>query len=556
MILAARLFYFLSLFVMATLFVWGGNKGFNRIDGIPLLTALSFYILSRFHKTPWFPDILRYSKWVVIGVVALVFTPLALGHILKHWALETHGMDVAFVYSGLFYPYEWPPLWCTVCPNPTYLSEHFSPSLLLVTPLTALFRMTEVVLVLQSLLAAFVVWAFLYWGPIRHNKSLWLLAILYMVAHRTFRDAMVFDFREDTLALCGFSLALLALHRGKFYWAFFAFLVGMGAKEHMCFVAPFVGMAIVLDRSLGRSRKQRWLWACAYTVAGLVWMVFTFKWAMPYFSEGQLQKHVLMSRLPIPGMESSSAGGLLGAIFTNPSAIFNYFLSLLSDGGRYKYLMFMLLPTLPFSFRAWPWLLPALAGIGMNFISANATQRMMIFHYDLMVMPFLFFALLKGMERTPLVHFNRYAVYMVLWALLIFGRPPMHYIAKYARPAMTNFEEHSFLGQLDKGPVTAASMEWLAQIVHLKDTRVFYLPLQNCTTSDSTFYQAFLDYNQSEAMRSSLPFNEVRRFVMDTQSSGEACLAEVIRNQHLGHVREEMSSSSRFRVLTIEAPSL
>lgn len=548
---SVRVFYFLSLIVIATLFVWGGNKGFNRVDGIPLIAMLCYFALSKWGASPWFPDILRYSQKAVLVVIAAVFVPLALGHILKHWAMQTHGLDVGFVYSGLFYPYQWPPLWCTVCPNPTYFSEHFSPSLLLVAPITALFGFTEVVLVLQSLLAALVVWSFLYFGPLRNNKSLWFLAILYMVAHRTFRDAMLFDFREDMMALCGFSLMLIALYRQKYFLSLCAFVIGIGAKENMSFLAPFIGSAVFLDHSLPMNRRERFVWACTFTIFGLAWMVLTFKWAIPYFGQGQVEKHVLMSRLPIPGMESSSATSLLGAILENPVAILKYIAQQFADSSRYKYVLVLLLPALPFTYRAWPWLIPAFAGIGMNFISANPTQRMMIFHYDLMILPFLFFALLRGMEKTPLANYNRYTVYMVLWALVLFGRPPMHYIGKYAGDAWTHYKDYSFLSNLKNTDVTAVNMDFLAQVVHLKDTRVFYLPEETCSLESSTFYKAFTDFNQPQNMRSVLPVLDARRFVIDSRDSSENCLADVLHRQFAGHVSETLSPSGRFRVLYI-----
>ncbi len=551
MVAVLRILYFLSLIVIVCLFLWGGNKGFNRIDGIPVLAMICLYFLDRLGRPAWFPDVLRYSKWAIAGVLGFVFLPLAVGHILKHWALQTHGMDVAFVYSGLFYPFEWPPMWCTVCPNPTYFSEHFSPSLLLIAPLTALFKLPELIMILQSLIAALVVVLLLWQGPLRHNKSLWLLAMLYMISHRTFRDAMVFDFREEMMALGGFAVCLVALHRGKWLWSFVAFIVALGAKENICFLAPFVGAAVVLDRSLVMSRHRRWAMASLFTFTGFAWMLFTFKGAIPYFLDGQAHKHVLASRLPIPGFESSTASSIVGALLENPLAVLKYIIAQFLDGSRYKYLLFMLLPTLPFTYRAWPWLIPAFGALGMNFISANPTQRMMIFHYDLMVLPFLFFALLKGMEKTPLQHYNKFAPYMALWAMVVFGRPPLFYVGKYAGEAISNYRDHSYLSALPPGDITAASMGSLAQLVHLKDTRVFYLPVEPCGGDQNVFYSAFIEFNRPEHMRSSLPTAGIRRFVIDTSIAGENCLADVLMNRFHGKATEEKSPNGRFRVIQL-----
>jgi uncharacterized membrane protein len=478
------------------------------------------------------PNIYSWSRAKFWGIFALTLLPLLIAHLFRHWGLLTHGYDVGFVNQPLFYPFAEAPMWCVLCTGKSYLAEHLTLSFYLLAPITSLFKSDELIIVLQFLIVVIPCLILIFKGPLKEFKDLWPMALIIIVSHRSLRNGLIFDFREDQIAFMGFLLTCILIHKHKYFYSLIPLLIAVASKENMALIAPFLCFPLIFDKNLNASQKKRYLLSFIIISFSFLWLWGTFSKVMPYFAGGAQTQSVILLRLP--GLGSTPLEIIQNAIF-NPLPLLSFIFESIFSFEHFKYLLILLLPTCLFTWRAWPWMIPAIPGIAMNLISAVPNQRTMLFHYDFCILPFIFFACVKGMSLTPKEKLKKNAWAIILFCLILIGRPPTQKLYDYAPTMLKNWRSAHFLNSISGDQPTAASMPTVAQLTHLKNLRVF-----NLKKGEETI--------KADLMKNNFSLSDVERFIIDKNSQKEASLLNG-QLKEKGFRIEKIGPNKRFVIL-------
>ena len=111
-------------------------------------------------------------------------------------------------------------------------------------------------------------------------------------------------------------------------------------------------------------------------------MVVSTKYVSPYFLDGVTFSKNITSRFP-PEIATSMKDLVLRILFHPPTQL-RLLKERVLDPKAIIYLIFLLAPFLMLYKRPW-WILAAAPILGMNVLSYNNHQRLMMFHYDILI---------------------------------------------------------------------------------------------------------------------------------------------------------------------------
>jgi uncharacterized membrane protein len=225
----------------------------------------------------------RSEKDIVVAATVLtgiLFGALAL---VRHWSFHSTASDLA-VFDQV--------LWNTIngrfmestlslarCVPHSFFGDHFSPALLLILPLYAVFPRPETLLIVQTVALAVGAWPIYLLArrslPLGLQRLVWVAAYL-LSAHLSF--VALYDFHEITLAVAPLGFAMFFLATRRTVPLVLSLLIAMLAKEEVALISVGFGVALAFQR--------RWL-ASAVVIAGsVVVFVMTLKVIIPAFAAG------------------------------------------------------------------------------------------------------------------------------------------------------------------------------------------------------------------------------------------------------------------------------
>lgn len=501
--------------------ITGGAKWLARLDFLSLAALLIYIAMGYFGKAPCALNIIdaKKARAALVTLLGVLFIS-TFAHLLKHWGLETDGYDVAYVNQALFYPFETSKMWCVLCPNTNYLAEHLALSFYLFAPLTSLVKSDELIIILQYLLVSIPIIAAFKYGPLKERKEVWILAAILVLSHRSLRNGLVFDFREDQIAFAGFLLSCLFFYINRVSLAFLCMIIAVLSKENMALVSAFMALPIMLDKNLKLTKAKRKLIAASIILFSFTWFIASFTHVMPFFRGGAQIDSVILMRLP--GLGSTPLEIIKNSIL-NPKQLLIFIYENIFTFQHVKYVVILLIPFSMFSYRVWPWLLPIIPGLGMNLISAVPNQRFMIFHYDFNILPFLIFSGIYGLSVTPMPQLKRNSWKYLLIGLIFAGRSPILHVRNYVQLAFDNYQHEKFLDSIDVNGIVGASMRVSGHIAHLKNLRALNFPDLKSGVSEN-YYEEFIQSNKSSKLKSGIRLDNFDYVILDNSKNNERVL--------------------------------
>ena len=260
-----------------------------------------------------------------------------------------------------------------------FLGDHWNPAIAVFAPFYRLFPTPVTLLVGQAVVIALGVVPITGAG-IRHLGR-WPGAAVGLAFGTSYgiQAAVDFDFHEVCLAVPLLAFALEALLSGRWTrvvaWAAPLVLV----KEDLGLTVVALGLVLVL---IGARR-----WGVGLAVFGLASFAFTMTVLMPHFnSEGS------DSRLSVLAAPSGTGESLLHRILSLPFDV-------VTSAPRATTVLLLLGVTAFLAMRS-PLLILALPTLGWRFLSSNQNFWGQSFHYDLVLMPIVFAAMVDGVARA------------------------------------------------------------------------------------------------------------------------------------------------------------
>lgn len=392
-------------------------------------------------------------------VFIIIFTIV---HSFKHLSFHTHGYDMAFVNQSLFKMFRPKLLSCDICLNNTYFGEHISWGFLLFAPI-AILKSNYALFLVQSFLILFPIFIFLNSKKISPPRIYSLMIFLIILSSRSLRNSLIWDLREDDLTFFFLCLMLLSYYNRKIYF-FLVFLLGaLLCKENVSLVTFGFGVYTFFDKDL--LKKERIFFTTLTIAISLAYLFLTFGYFIPKYTAGHQSEQVILMRFGKYGITPKE---VISNMITTPSIWWDLIKNNLFTIDRIKYIFLLLLPFIYFILQDLIILIPISIGLLMNILPNSSTQRMMIFHYDLIILPFCIYALLKMVKKIE----ERKLKFIFIISLSISGTWPIYYLKTFL-PTLNDIANNQFLYNETKNKKTASNLIPLAHLVHLDSIRTF-----------------------------------------------------------------------------------
>ena len=347
----------------------------------------------------------------------------------------------------------------------TYLGEHFSPILGLVALLYRVFDSTYFLFLFQSLVLgapALLIYALAVQKKIPRPVAV-VVSICYLL-YQPLRTANNFDFREDNMFIGIFLAALLALEKGRLLWFWAMCLVSWIVKENAPIFTGLIGAWLVLA---GPKRRINGFALGLLSVAAF--FVINTKITPHFVGTGVGADTMLVKRMRHFG---NSNAEIFHSILSHP---FGFIFEIAQPFFHLKALKYFLDVTAPFLFFVPAAPLPALivlAGISMNLL---VNQPTIGFHYECILIPFLFYILLAGLaalnKRNKLSGVKVVAL-VFLSFLLFYGRSPVESIRRFWPNAHQRFVADE-LRKIPESASVATQSALYPHVSHRKDAFLY-----------------------------------------------------------------------------------
>ncbi|EQC43257.1 DUF2079 domain-containing protein [Bacteriovorax sp. Seq25_V] len=491
---------------------------FLLLISIGYIFKLEYFLKIKKFMLVWYAKITEEKNSRSLFNITLLYLTVTtfLGHVFKQYSFQSHGLDQVFIHQPLFYPwFKEKLLFCSVCPNNTFFGEHINFTFLLVAPLTSLFKSDILVFLINVFLLYGGMYLLITKGPLRNKANYWFVSLLILCSARTYRNAGIWDLREDHFAFFFMVLALIAIYRKNISIYFMSVVLVLISKENMSYLVPFLIFPLLLEKDLDYSKKARVYLSLGTVMLSLIWMKLSFAYVFPYFNNNMPPSANIVDRFD--GI-AKSTGELVIKILTDYHVQKKLIVERVLTVGGIKYVAILLLPFLISCRKRWYWIIAASPIIGMNLLSYAGTQKMMIFHYDLVIIPILSMGVLYAIKNH-----DKYLPVYLLAALMVSGRWPSQYLSKNV-PSGTTYNKVKFLKSIDTKERVCTSWKNLAYLSHLEDVCV--LTFNSLTRED--FYKENYDraYYGGAVKKDSL-------LIIDLSEQKQASIYKIIRKEYL-----------------------
>src|SRR3989339_976325 len=250
--------------------------------------------------------------------------------------------------------------------NVSRLAIHFDPILAVFAPFYKLYEGPEVLLIGQAIILGLGALAiFLISQKVLKKNPISLIFSLFYLLYFAVQRAVLFDFHAVTLVTTFFLFALYFNLIKKNFWYFIFILLSLLTKEHVGLAVFFLGMYLCFIK---KEKKTGIITA----ILGIIFFVTTVYVIIPYFR----------------GTEHFAAGYFVDIRSRLPDIFKNGISYILLLVSPLFYSLFSPL-TLLISLPEW----------AINILSINSNQRSIYFHYNSVIVAFLFYSLILGYKN-------------------------------------------------------------------------------------------------------------------------------------------------------------
>ncbi len=287
--------------------------------------------------------------------------------------------------------------------NTSRLAIHFDPILALFAPFYKIYSGPEVLLIGQSIILGLgALTVFLISKQVLNKNLISLVFSLFYLLYFPIQRVSIFDFHAVALSTTFFLFALYfnLVNKNKFYFLFI--FLALLTKEHVGLVVIFLGLYLIFVK------KQKKI-GIATSIFGLIFFISTIYFIIPYFrgTEHFATKYFfdIKSRLTTIFVDGFSYVKLL--ILPNFYSIFSPL-------------------TLAISLPEW----------AINISSSNNNMRSIFFHYNSVIVAFIFYSLILGYKNFLNIVKNKklqiifFAIFIFLNLISIYKYNPVPYFVK------------------------------------------------------------------------------------------------------------------------------
>ncbi len=435
------------------------------------VTAVVFVLIDRLSPMHKFAAL---SENISQRTADHIFMILSLGYvlvfgslsILRHESFHSGGYDL-----GIFDQVVWNSLRGRLFENsimidsPSFLGHHFSPILLGLVPLYALWSDPRVLLVVQTLALAVAALPMYWFARKQIGPALALVLGAAYFLYPSVQYVNLFEFHEIALATPGLAFAVYFLLHRRDVPFLVCLTLALLTKEEVAFITLALGMFLFFvqhKRGLG----------LALTVFGAVWSVAVVLYVIPFFRDPTYgSDYYFVERYLYLG---NTVPEIVSAALTQPGLVVQHLLVPV----KIEFMLHLLVPLAFVPLVGAEVFALALPSLGYILIGDNAFQNSIRFQYTAPLLPFLFFAAVIGLNR--LLHWrssdNALPARKMILAVFIGAASVVNYffqsagpLARPFNPAQYDLNAHTALGYrlMQQIPVEASLMAESNFVPHL-----------------------------------------------------------------------------------------
>ncbi len=328
------------------------------------------------------------ALWIAIAIYIAVLGTVT---VLRHYHFQTQAWDM-----GIFDQLFWNSLHGKLMQSsleeiPHHFGIHWSPFLLLLIPLYALWQSPYALLLIQTiaLAAGAIPLYFLARKILSDTRWPLLIAGAYLL-YSPLHWINFFDFHEIAFFIPLALAALYCIEIESWRWAIVFSLLAATTKEDAVIAVIFLGLyAVIRKFPVGKNPHRAKIIGTGIALAGIIYFLFAIKIWMPAFGGGLL-------RLDRYSNLGGSAAEIVRNIFTHPQLIITTVLS----WQKISYLAILLLPLALLPFAGGWTLILLIPGLAENLLTNFSSQFSGMYQYDAVLIPGIFISLLFGIQYS------------------------------------------------------------------------------------------------------------------------------------------------------------
>ena len=328
--------------------------------------------------------------WVGIAILAHFSIILVLG-LSRYWGYMSSINDIGQYDQAVWGVLHGEPFLNTIGVNQqtNWLGSHFNPILILFTPLYAIIPSATWLTLAQAIALSLAAWPiFLLASRVSLSEKAGLLWAVAYLLNPFLLNAAAWDFHPMTLAVPFVAISMLAIETKRPYLLFACTFFILLCKEHFGVMA--VGFGI-----LWYIRNKSWKPALGLVLIGIMHSFIVLGVIMPALSPTG-DHPMLAGRYSWLG---HSIGKIIGRLFTDPFSIIKV---VMIDFKGIAYIVLLLAISCGFPVLAPEFLLPGLADLMVNMLSAVSMPRSLFAYHSVTLIPILTTAAIYGVKRLSL----------------------------------------------------------------------------------------------------------------------------------------------------------
>jgi len=366
-------------------------------------------------------------RWLLVIAILMHFAVILLLGLSRYWGYMSSINDLGVFDQAVWGTLNGESLLNTSLFNRqiNWLGFHFHPVVFLFTPLYAMVPDVTWLTIAQALALSLTSWPiFLLASRVSLSEKAGLLWAIAYLLNPFLLNTAAWDFHPMTLAVPFVAISMLAIETKKPYLLFASTFFILLCKEHFGVMA--VGFGI-----LWYIRNKSWKPALGLMLIGIMHSFTVLALIMPALSPTG-DHPMLTGRYTWLG---NSMGKIIGRLFTDP---FSTIKVVMIDFKGIAYIVLLLAFFCGFPVLAPEFLLPGLADLAANMLSAITMPRSLFAYHSATLIPILATAAIYGVKRLSLWQ-SRYTMTEMAGLVVILSFVGGYVFAPLPLPGAYNF---------------------------------------------------------------------------------------------------------------------
>ena len=240
---------------------------------------------------------------------------------------------------------------------------------------------------------------------LKESQAIVIVIVVIYLLYPLIYNANLLEFHPDTIAVPALFMAILSARKQKIVWFCASVIVILGCKAVLSLTVAAMGVGLLLF-------EKRQLYGIIAIATGIAWFLIANKIIIPFFGHDAALINRHLYRYSYLG---NSFYETLKIILLQPKLIFSNIFSLIN----LEYLFYLFVPVIwGLRPKYMIYMIAAIPCLALNLLADHPSQKNLIWHYSLPIIPFLTLSLIAYVATYQNLIKRKKAI--ILWSLFWF----------------------------------------------------------------------------------------------------------------------------------------